>query len=102
MPSPEIKHEPSYVKTKIVVLIVFVVAGLGLAGGYIISPLIHAPEPVYLTTNVTNDSASYTPTTHTKTHTQSSNNKTIQKAAQNATVTQNTNTKTTNSSKSTT
>ena len=101
MPSQEIKQEPSYVKTKIVVLIVLVVAGLGLAGGYIISPIIHAPEPVYLTTNVTNDST-YTPTTHTKTHTQSSNNKTIQKAAQNATLTQNTNTKTTNSSQSTT
>jgi len=102
MPSQEIKHEPSYVKTKIVVLIVFVVAGLGLAGGYIISPLIHAPEPVYLTTNVTNDSTSYAPSTHTKTHIQSSDNKTIQKAAQNGTVTRNTNTKTTNSSKSAT
>jgi hypothetical protein len=102
MPSQKIKHEPSYVKTRIVVLIVFVVAGLGLAGGYIISPIIHTPEPVYLTTNVTNDSTSYTPTTHTITHTHSSNNKTLQKAAQNATVTQNTKTKTTNSSRSTT
>jgi len=101
MPPREIKHEPSHVQTKIVVLIVLFVAGLGLAGGYIISPIIHTPEPVYLTTNLTNNSTSYNPTTHTKTHTPSSNNKTLQKAAQNVTVTQNTRTKTTNSSHST-
>ena len=53
MPFQKIEPEPSYVEAKIVVLIVMVVAGLGLAGGYIIFlPIIHATEPV-LTVNLT-------------------------------------------------
>lgn len=98
IPIQEIKQEPSYIEAKIVVLIVMVVAGLGLAGGYIIFPLlqVQASEPVLLPGNLTNNTTttSQTPTT---THTKTSNNNTskaVQKAVKNLTANQTTNTRT--------
>jgi hypothetical protein len=73
MPIQEIEPEPSYIEAKVVVLIVMVVAGLGLAGGYIIFPLlqVQATEPVITVDNLTNNTTeSHTPTsTHTKKYT---------------------------------
>ena len=105
MPIQKLEPEPSYVEAKIVVLIVMVVAGLGLAGGYVIFPLlqVQATEPVLTGVNITNNTTtqSHTPTSsHIKT---SSNNTTnsVQKAVKNTTST-NTRTKVRNSSSSST
>jgi hypothetical protein len=104
MPIQKHEPDPSYVEAKIVVLIVMVVAGLGLAGGYIIFPLlqVQATEPV-LTGNITNNttSQSYTPTsTHIKKSANNTTN-TVQKAVKNTTSTNtNTRTKVRNSSSS--
>ena len=66
MPIQKLEPEPSYVEAKIVVLIVMVVAGLGLAGGYVIFPLlqVQATEPVLTGANLTNNTTtqSHTPT----------------------------------------
>jgi hypothetical protein len=98
MPIQKLEPEPSYVEAKIVVLIVMVVAGLGLAGGYIIFPLlqVQATEPVLTAANITNNTTthSHTPTSdHIKT---SANNttSTVQKAVKNTTSTHTTNTRT--------
>jgi hypothetical protein len=96
MPIQEIEPEPSYIEAKVVVLIVMVVAGLGLAGGYIIFPLlqVQATEPVITVDNLTNNTTeSHTPTsTHTKKYTNNTT-KTVQKAVQNTTTSQSTNTR---------
>jgi flagellar basal body-associated protein FliL len=96
MPIQKLEHEPSYVEAKIVVLIVLVVAGLGLAGGYVIFPLlqVQATEPVITGVNSTNNTTtqSHTPTSkHIKTSTNNTTN-TVQKAVKNTTSTHTTNT----------
>jgi len=95
MPIQELEPEPSYIEAKMVVLIVMVVAGLGLVGGYIIFPLlqVQATEPVITADNLTNNTtASHTPTsTNTKKYTNNTTN-TVQKTVQN-TTSQTTNTR---------
>ncbi len=108
MPIQKLEPEPSYVEAKIVVLIVMVVAGLGLAGGYVIFPLlqVQATEPVLTGANLTNNTTtqSHTPTSsHIKTSSNNTTN-TVQKTVKNTTSTRtaNTRTKVRNSSSSST
>lgn len=91
MPQQNLKTETSAVKHKLVMLLVILIAGLGFAAGYTMIPLLQTTEPVYLNSNLTNNTASHTTTgIHIKNPTNST------KVVQKVTVQNSTNPRTTN------
>lgn len=58
---PQQKIKTSSVNNKLVVLLVVIIAGLGLTAAYTMIPLLQTTEPVYLTSNFTNNTPTHAP-----------------------------------------
>jgi flagellar basal body-associated protein FliL len=61
------ESKQSVIKTLFVVLLLILLTGLGLAAGYMIFPLLQTPQPAIQNTNITNNTTSSDPITHSAT-----------------------------------